>query len=77
MSTKCSISYNKNYHLYQECFENDNVWLTLDAVNNFEISQDNGKSTLKVAIPIDLWRHMIDGWLKSQWADHLEWDGKS
>jgi hypothetical protein len=77
MSTKCTISHNEKYHLYQECYENDNVWLSLDVVNDFEILQDNGKTRLKVAIPIELWRHIVDGWLKSQWAAHPEWDGET
>jgi hypothetical protein len=76
MSTKCTISYNEKYHLYQECYENNNVWLSLDHPGDFEVSQDAGKPRLKVAIPIELWRHMVEGWLKSQWASHPEWDGE-
>ena len=31
MSTRCTIAYDqKDFHFYQECFENENVYLELD-----------------------------------------------
>lgn len=80
MSTKCTISYNnKNklgYHLYEECFENDNVWLQLDDAKNFKVQRDGDTTQLTVGIPVEIFRHAVNGWLSSSWGkdpgkDHL------
>jgi len=91
MSTRCTIAYNQNYfHLYQECFENDNVYLQLDGdgwsasldTANVDWREDTGpRPKLGLRIDVTLWRKIVDGWLRSQWAndpsiDHTkdEWD---
>jgi hypothetical protein len=51
MSTRCSLAYGENFHLYHECFEDDQtVHLELNDVE-FEAS---GRS-VTVAIPIGVW----------------------
>jgi hypothetical protein len=65
MSTKSSIACNDDYHLYQECFENDNVWLRID---NAVIMFDSATGTATVGIPIATWRSIVDGWKESHWA---------
>ena len=32
MSTRCTIGYGEGYHLYEECFDQDKVWLELDVL---------------------------------------------
>jgi len=50
MSTKCSLAYGENFHLYHECFDNDNVYLRL--INSaFQVDRDN----VTVTIPIYIW----------------------
>lgn len=69
MSTKVTLSHNDDYHLYQECYENDNVHLQLDnATEASIISRADSKTKATIAIPIKIWRHMVEGWLSTQWA---------
>ena len=50
MSTKCSLSYGENFHLYNECLDDDNVYLRLTKPA-FQVDCDN----LTVTIPIHIW----------------------
>ena len=50
MSTKSSIAYGKDFHLYQECFDEENVYLELDSV---EFNASNNQVT--VTIPVAVW----------------------
>ena len=75
MSTKITISYDENnefqnsFHLFQECYENNNVWLE---VQPKDWSFLNGELTL--SIPIKVWRKIVADWLETYWADHPEED---
>jgi hypothetical protein len=89
MSTRCTIAYDqKDFHLYQECFESDNVYLKLDGAG-WDASLDTApidwrdgdvnRPSLKVRIDVTLWRRIVEGWLESQWAkdpsvDHAKHD---
>ena len=79
MSTKCTISHDKDgklkYHLYQECYENDNIWLQLDDAQEFEVFRDGSKTRVRLAIPISVFRHMVEGWLDSEWGKNPSLDG--
>lgn len=78
MSTKITLSYDESdrlkYHLYQECYENDNVWLQLDDASCFEVHRDGGVTGLRVGIPVEIFRHMVEGWLNSPWGQDLKMD---
>lgn len=50
MSTKCSLAYGDTFHLYQECFDQDNVYLELEGVE-FEAATER----VMVSIPIAIW----------------------
>ena len=50
MSTKSSLAYGDNFHLYQECFDEENVYLELESVE-FEASRDR----VTVSIPVAIW----------------------
>jgi hypothetical protein len=85
MSTRCTISYDNNHHLYQECFENDNVYLTLDGAGwQASIATasvdwrdgDSAKPSVSLQIDVTLWRKIVEGWLTSPWGQHPEDDHK-
>lgn len=50
MSTKCSLAYGDTFHLYQECFDEDNLYLELESVE-FEATPER----VMVTIPIAIW----------------------
>ena len=50
MSTKCSLAYGDCFHLYQECFDEDNVYLEIEGVE-FEATPER----VMVTIPIAIW----------------------
>ena len=50
MSTKSSLAYGNNFHFYQECFDEENVYLELESV---EFEASNNKVT--VTIPVAIW----------------------
>jgi len=53
LSTKSSIVYGKNFHLYDECMEDAHIYLTLKNIG-FEATN----TEVTVAIPIVLWEHL-------------------
>lgn len=50
MSTKCTLAHGKDFHLFEECFEEDAVYLELEKAE-FEASNHS----IRVRIPIDIW----------------------
>lgn len=50
MSTKATIAYGDNFHLYEEVFDEDNIYLELDNVA-FEASPNR----VVVPIPVAIW----------------------
>ena len=75
MSTKASISYSDEHHFYEECLDNNNVYLQIDnppglQVDFWEASQ--GNATL--VIPIEIWRQVVEDWINSYWATHPDMD---
>lgn len=50
MSTKSSLAYGENFHLYHECLDYDNVYLRLTKTP-FQVENDN----VTVIIPIHIW----------------------
>jgi hypothetical protein len=70
MSTKSSISFDKNFHLYQEIFDVSNVYLQVEG-HEYEVRNDR----VMVQIPIKAWRKMIADWNQRGWPeseDHTE-----
>jgi hypothetical protein len=64
MSTKASISYSKDHHLYQEIFDVSNVYVQISG-HEFEV---NNKSAM-IQIPIKAWRAMIKDWESKGWPE--------
>lgn len=66
MSTKCTIAYGEDFHLYRECFDEDGVYLQLRGKPQFKASADSAM----VRIPAHIWeviRTFPGVWL--EWAD--------
>jgi hypothetical protein len=53
MSTKCTIRYGDQFHLYQDCFDEDNVELKIENVP-FESSASASGTSVTLVIPIKL-----------------------
>jgi len=66
MSTKCSIAYGENFHLYNECFDDDGVYLELRGKPQFEASADS----VMMRIPANIWEAIrtFPG-VSLEWAD--------
>ena len=69
MSTKASISHSEEYHLYEEAFEEDHVYLEIEdclvsMYSKTSISVNNGDVTT-LRIPNHLWEKIVGSWL--QW----------
>lgn len=65
MSTKITISYNDDYHFYEECYDTDNVYLQLK-VKDWSF---NGEE-LTLSVPIDFWRKIAHDWNESSWGQN-------
>lgn len=85
MSTRCTISHSEDFHLYEECFDKDNVYLSLDsagwsaALETAAIDWRDGESmrpSLHLRMDVTLWRRIVEGWITSQWGQHPEDDHK-
>lgn len=50
MSTKCTIAYGENFHLYREVFDSDHVYFELDTTH-FEA----GYGRVMIPIPLHIW----------------------
>jgi len=71
MSTKVTLSHSKDYHLYEECFDKDLVYLQLDDPVCLQVDMwEASKGKVTVAVPIDTWRHIVEGWLKTHRAQN-------
>lgn len=64
MSTKVSLSYDKEYHFYQEIFDVSNVYLKMDKAE-FEATNNS----VMIKIPIKMWRKIIKDWAERGWSE--------
>lgn len=86
MSTRCTIAYDQNdFHLYEECFDKDNVYLQLDGEGwdaSLETAAtdwrdgDHRRPSLCLRIDVTLWRKIAEGWAASQWGQDPSMDHK-
>ena len=75
MSTRCTIGYNDKFHLFEEIFDSEKVWIQLDPGSfEAEFKIYKNKNSLVVGIDVATWRRMVDSWLNSSWAKHPEKD---
>lgn len=85
MSTKCTIAYSDDYHLYEEIGDRHNVYLRLDpgdwaaSLTTATIDWDDGahsRPILTVKMNIDMWRQIVQGWSASHWGKDASRDHK-
>jgi len=69
-----TIEYGDDFHLYEECFERDNVWLELE---NVQASVSTNPNFVKIGIPIKIWRKIIKGWSENPWGGDESLDNRS
>ena len=77
MSTKATLSYSEDYryHLYEECFDRSSVYLQLDNPVCLQFDRwEASECKVTVAIPVEVWRHIVEGWLKTPRAQNPDWD---
>ena len=79
MSTKCTISHSnkpeEDYHLYSEVFDQENIYIQVSCASEISVEHiKNNPSTVKVGIPIKVWRDMVSGWIESHWAKNPDMD---
>ena len=75
MSTKASISHSDKHHFYEECLDNNNVYLEVNNPPGVELShRDLSGVTATLIIPIEIWRQVVEDWINSYWAKHPERD---
>jgi len=75
MSTKCTIGYGKKYHLFEEIFDSEKVWIQLDSNSfNAQLTSYHNEPSLVVGIDIATWREIVNAWNNSPWAKDLTRD---
>ncbi len=68
MSMKTTIAKGEAYHLYEEALDNTKIHLEFEEVELDLAIRRNGRSVVKVSIPIQEWRQIVGGWQQSEWA---------
>lgn len=64
MSTKCTITHGPSYHFYEECFDEDSVYIELENPKQAEFTTTNYGTTTVVSIPLDIMDEICAAWLK-------------
>ena len=63
MSTKATIAHGDDFHVYQEMFEGENVYLQIDKHGGF-VSIDKGRVTL--SLTPSLLSRIAESWLENK-----------
>ena len=83
MSTRCTIGYNDDFHLYEECFDTKHVYLQIDRGFEAELAvgstdwRDNSpasRTTLNLKLDVKIWRAIAEAWAASNWGQHPDRD---
>lgn len=76
MSTKCTLSYDDDFHLYEECFDTSNVYIRLDGSGwktQLDVDRE-GPTSITLQIDVKLWRKIVEGWNGSHWGKNPQQD---
>jgi len=74
MEKQKTLSFGFLHHLYEERSNNSEIFLELEEIPiNLSILK-SGRSGLKLAIPIEEWRKIVEDWSGSEWAKDAERD---
>ena len=74
MPTKHTISVGMFHHLFEESTNNDSLFLELEEVELAVNILKNGRSGVRLEIPIKRWRKMLEDWEKHPWSTDTERD---
>ncbi len=74
MSMKNTIAKGETFHLFEEALDNTGVYLEFEEVELDLAIRRNGRSVVKLSIPIQEWRQIIAGWQQSDWASDIRRD---
>lgn len=64
MSTKCTISHGPSYHFYEDCFDEDNVYLELNQPKESNFTIDNYGTIVMVSFNKEIMDELCSAWLK-------------
>lgn len=68
MAMQKTISRGEAFHFYEEALDNTKVYLEFEEVELDLRIRRNGRSIVRISIPIEEWRHISSGWQQSDWA---------
>ncbi len=69
MSTKCTIGYSSDFHLYEEICDSKSVWLQLDLKKSeMNISKYKDSDSITLSIDVKMWRQIVEAWNNSYWG---------
>jgi len=68
MSMKSTIAKGEAFHLYEEALDNTSIYLEFEEVELDLAIRRNGRSMVKLSIPIQEWRQIISGWQQCEWS---------
>lgn len=74
MSMQKTISKGETFHFFEEALDNTKVYLEFEEVELDLRIRRNGRSVVRMAIPIEEWRHIISGWQQTEWASDARRD---
>ena len=68
MGMQKTLSQGETFHLFEEALDNTGVYLEFEEIELDLAIRRNGRSVVKLAIPIQEWRQIVSGWQLSEWA---------
>lgn len=71
---KNTLARGATFHFYEQPLDNTKVFLEFDEVEIDLSIRSNGRSLVRMAIPVEEWRKINDGWKNSDWAQNTERD---
>ena len=68
MSMKTTIARGEAFHVFEQALDNTAIYLEFEEVELDLAIRRNGRSMVKLTIPIQEWRQIITGWMQTEWA---------
>ena len=76
MKKQKTISYGFLHHLYSVESNNTEIFLELEELPVNLTIMKNGRSGIRLTIPIEEWRKITDDWTESEWCKNPEQDNR-
>jgi len=68
MGMQKTLSQGETFHLFEEALDNTKIYLEFEEVELDLRIRRNGRSMVRLSIPIEEWRHIVSGWQQSTWS---------